>query len=75
MTVTATIFSTFGDALEFIVQPRTGRGGGEVGGLSNNLELIWEHLKLCVVAMALACAIALPIGLWLGHTGAARSSP
>ena len=25
--------------------------------------------KLCVVAMALACAIALPIGLWLGHIG------
>jgi osmoprotectant transport system permease protein len=68
MTVTASVFSTFGDALDFIVQPRTGRGGGEVGGLSNNLELIWEHLKLCIVAMALACAVALPIGLWLGHT-------
>ena len=68
MTVTASIFSTFGDAIDFIVQPRTGRGGGEVGGLSNNLELIWEHLKLCIVAMALATAIALPIGLWLGHT-------
>ena len=68
MTVTASIFSTFGDALDFIVQPRTGRGGGEVGGLSNNLQLIWEHLKLCIVAMALATAIALPIGLWLGHT-------
>jgi osmoprotectant transport system permease protein len=66
--VIADVFSTFGNAVDFIVTPRTGRGGGEVGGLANNAQLIWEHLKLCVVAMVLACAIALPIGLWLGHT-------
>jgi osmoprotectant transport system permease protein len=68
MTVTASIVSTFGDALDFIVDPRTGRGGGEVGGLSANGDLVWEHLKLCLAAMAAACAVALPIGLWLGHT-------
>ena len=68
MTALAGILSTFGEALDFIVDPRTGRGGGEVGGLSANGDLVWEHLKLCLVAMALACAVALPIGLWLGHT-------
>ena len=68
VTVTASVLSTFGDGLNFIVEPRTGRGGGEVGGPSANGELIWEHLKLCIVAMVAACAVALPIGLWLGHT-------
>jgi osmoprotectant transport system permease protein len=68
MTVLASVFSSFGDALDFIVQERTGRGGGQVGGLSENSSLLWEHLKLCLASMALACAIALPIGLWLGHT-------
>ena len=66
--VLADVVSTFGNAVDFIVTPRTGRGGGEVGGLSENGRLIWEHLKLCLAAMALACAVALPIGLWLGHT-------
>jgi osmoprotectant transport system permease protein len=68
MTVTASVLSTFGDGLDFIVDPRTGRGGGEVGGLSANGDLVWEHLKLTFAAMAAACAVALPIGLWLGHT-------
>jgi osmoprotectant transport system permease protein len=68
MTVLASLFSTFGDGLDFIVDARTGRGGGEVGGLSANGDLLWEHLKLCIVAMAIACAVALPLGLWLGHT-------
>jgi osmoprotectant transport system permease protein len=68
MTITASALSSFGDALDFIVEPRTGRGGGEVGGLAENGKLIWEHLKLCFAAMAIACAVALPTGLWLGHT-------
>ena len=68
MTVTASVLSSFGDALDFIVHTRTGRGGSEVGGLSENGRLVWEHLKLCLAAMGLACAVALPVGLWLGHT-------
>ena len=46
MTALAGILSTFGDALHFIVDPRTGRGGSEVVGLSANGDLAWEHLKL-----------------------------
>jgi osmoprotectant transport system permease protein len=68
MTVFGSVLSTFGDGLDFIVDERTGRGGGQVGGLSANGDLAWEHLKLCLVAMAIACAVALPLGLWLGHT-------
>lgn len=31
-----------------------------------------EHVRLCLLVLALACAIALPIGLAIGHTGRAR---
>ena len=30
---------------------------------------LWEHLSLSVVALVAATVIALPIGLWIGHTG------
>ena len=56
----------FADAFEFIFSERQGSGGADVGGL-NNLDLLWEHLKLSVAGMALALAVALPVGLYLGH--------
>lgn len=56
----------FGDAIELIFQGETTREGTEVGG-TQFLELTWEHVKLSLAAMAIACAIAIPIGLWLGH--------
>ena len=30
---------------------------------------VWEHVQLSGVAVAIAAAIALPLGLYLGHTG------
>ena len=36
---------------------------------------VGEHLAISVSALAIATAIALPIGLWVGHTGAGRRSP
>ena len=61
------VLGQFGDAIEFIFQERTGPGGAQVGG-SQLLDLIWTHLELSFSAMAIAIAIGLPIGLWLGHT-------
>lgn len=29
---------------------------------------LWEHLALCILAVAVAAAIALPAGLYIGHT-------
>ena len=58
----------FGDAISFIFTERENQRGVPVGG-SHNLPLLWEHLKLCGVAMALALLVALPLGLVLGHTG------
>src|SRR5215203_1258326 len=32
-------------------------------------ELTWMHLKLSFAATAIACLVALPVGIWLGHIG------
>jgi osmoprotectant transport system permease protein len=58
----------FGDGISFIFTARPSRGGAEVGG-HHNLTLLWTHLELCFASMAVALAIALPIGLILGHLG------
>jgi osmoprotectant transport system permease protein len=60
----------FAEAIQFIFDPRESPAGGtQVGGLEQMWELMWPHLKLSVVSMAIACAIAIPLGLWLGHRG------
>lgn len=33
------------------------------------LARTWEHIWISAAALALACVVALPIGLWLGHKG------
>jgi osmoprotectant transport system permease protein len=66
MSTTPAFLGEFGDAIEFIFEGTTTREGNDVGG-SQFLELTWEHMKLSLVAMAIACAIAVPVGLWLGH--------
>lgn len=53
----------FGDAVRFLNDPLswTGRGG--------ILGLLGDHLWMTLVAVALGAAVALPLGLWLGHSG------
>jgi osmoprotectant transport system permease protein len=58
----------FGDAIDFIFNSRQSREGTTIGG-SQLLDLTWEHIKLSLAAMAVAAAIAIPLGLWLGHRG------
>jgi osmoprotectant transport system permease protein len=66
----ASFLDTFGGAIEFIFQPRSSVGvGGEVGGLEQVGELMWRHIWLSALALAVAILIALPIGLYLGHRG------
>lgn len=69
MTSTLAFLGIFGDGVDFLVRERQGRGGGEIGGLQQTGELLWGHLKLSIAAMLVACAVALPAGLILGHTG------
>jgi len=59
----------FGDAINFIFQSHESKAGGARVGGSENLPLLWTHLKVTAVAMAIAIAISLPLGLVLGHTG------
>jgi osmoprotectant transport system permease protein len=62
--------NAFVEAIEFIFSERESpAGGSQVGGLGEIWELALPHLQLSAAAMALACAIAIPLGLWLGHTG------
>ena len=69
MSATLAFLGDFGEAFEFIFNAREGRTCGvEVGG-HHNLDLLWEHLKLSAAAMGIALAVALPLGLALGHSG------
>jgi osmoprotectant transport system permease protein len=70
MTTTYAFLGQFGDAIEFIFnEHESPAGGAQVGGLGEMWELISEHLWLSVASMAIACAISIPLGLWLGHIG------
>ena len=58
----------FVEAIKFIFDERESPAGGtQVGGLAELWELMWPHLKLSGASMAIACAVAIPLGLWLGH--------
>jgi osmoprotectant transport system permease protein len=62
--------SPFTDALDFIFHTREAQTGGvSVGGLSQALDFTWEHVKVSGAAIGIACALAVPIGLMLGHIG------
>ena len=69
LAVVGSLASDFGDAVEFIFTSQESRAGGsEIGG-GEVLRLLWDHLVLSVTALAVGTAVALPLGLWLGHTG------
>jgi osmoprotectant transport system permease protein len=66
----ASALTDFQDAIEFIFNERESVSGGiQVGGLSEIGDLTWAHLKVSIAAMLVACAVAVPIGLALGHIG------
>jgi osmoprotectant transport system permease protein len=66
--MTFAVLGEFGKGFDFIFHARQSRGGAEIGG-SHNLPLLWTHLELTAAAMGVALAIALPLGLVLGHLG------
>jgi osmoprotectant transport system permease protein len=64
------VFKEFGDALKFLVQQRESvTGGAKIGGHEIWLQFLPRHLLLTGVSVSLACAIAIPLALWLGHLG------
>ena len=58
----------FADAIEFIFESRETNEGVRVGG-SQFFDLAVDHVWLSLVATVIACATAIPVGLWLGHIG------
>jgi osmoprotectant transport system permease protein len=61
--------SAFGDAFDYLLHERVPEQGADPVGGDNVLPLIQDHLELTGASMGIACAIAIPIGLVLGHTG------
>jgi osmoprotectant transport system permease protein len=59
--------SEFKDAIDFIFHSRESLTGGVQVGGSEIWSLLWQHLKLSGASLGLACLIAVPLGLWLGH--------
>jgi osmoprotectant transport system permease protein len=65
--------SSLGDAINWIFHSQESVAGTvQIGGLGEVGRLTWTHLKLSLVAVVIACAISIPIGLWLGHIGKAQ---
>jgi osmoprotectant transport system permease protein len=61
---------SLGGAIDFIFSERDSvQGGLQVGGLGQIWDLLVTQMAISIVALLLAIAIALPLGLWLGHRG------
>jgi osmoprotectant transport system permease protein len=67
----ASFADTFSGAFDFILHERAPEGvvGDEVGGIGQCMELLLEHVEVSVLALIVSLAIALPLGVWLGHRG------
>jgi osmoprotectant transport system permease protein len=71
--VLASFLGTFGDGVQFIFREReSGAGTVRVGGLGEVGHLAGNHFAVSFLALVIAIAISVPIGLWLGHLGRAE---
>ena len=60
----------FTGAIDFIFNQREAvTGGVDVGGLGLVADLTLDHVEVSAIALAGSLAIAMPIGVWLGHRG------
>jgi osmoprotectant transport system permease protein len=55
--------NVFGETLRFLNDPANYQGTDGI------LYRTVEHLAISGAAVGIGCAVALPVGLWLGHTG------
>ena len=66
----ASALGDFGDGLKFLVQEQPGNyKDSRIGGPSEVLPLLGDHLKLSGLAVLFATLIAVPAGMVLGHIG------
>jgi osmoprotectant transport system permease protein len=66
---TAAVLSEFSDGLDFLLHERESVAGGVQVGGAHNLPLLGKHLEVVGLAMLFAILVAVPLGLFLGHTG------
>ena len=60
----------FADAVDFIFSERESISGGVcIGGLGELADLAGSHMGVSLVSVLVATAIAVPVGLYLGHRG------
>ncbi len=70
MSTTLAFLGDFGSAVKFIFHDRESVGGGvRIGGPGELWGFAQTHLLVSILAMAIATAISIPIGLYLGHKG------
>jgi osmoprotectant transport system permease protein len=71
MILLASVIDAFGGAFDFILHPRESvtQTGVEVGGPAHMWPFARTQLEVTAVALGGALAVALPIGLVLGHIG------
>ena len=68
--MTLAFLDAFTGALDFIFEQREAvTGGVEVGGPEQVADLTLDHLEVSAIALAGSLAVAMPIGVWLGHRG------
>jgi osmoprotectant transport system permease protein len=61
---------SFTDAIDFILHQQEARTGPTlVGGPDQVLDLTLQHLKVTFLALGASLAVALPVGVVLGHLG------
>jgi osmoprotectant transport system permease protein len=65
----ASFFGDFGNAIDFLFHERESVSGETRIGGSEMIDLTLSHLALSGASLALAAAIAVPLGLYLGHYG------
>src|SRR3954469_17418979 len=63
----ADFFGDFNDALDFIFHSRESVSGGVKVGGHELIGFMGTHLLVSGVAVVVACAISVPLGLYLGH--------
>jgi osmoprotectant transport system permease protein len=66
-----TTLASLGGAFDFILHERPSlvTGGNPVGGPAEVWELTRAQLEVSGLALAMSIALALPVGVWLGHKG------
>ena len=68
--IAANALDSIGGAIDFIFAQRPSvEESTQVGGLGQVGELLLTHVELSAAALAVSLAIALPLGVYLGHRG------